>query len=88
MDGPSIDECNALIDWLDENNDIDLNDVRFKIHDAENDGSFLVLLCEWRNRDRNVPPRASELLMMPGWIVEKWAWDGNAWVTCFWRNPA
>ena len=34
---PSLDDCNEFLDWIEENNDIDLNAVRFRIRQSEGD---------------------------------------------------
>lgn len=81
---PSIEDCNDLVDWIEENNEIDLNCVRFRIRELD-DGNRLIVICEWRFRARNDPPKASELLGMRGWVIEKWKWDGEKWSTCFWK---
>ena len=80
---PSIEDCNELVEWIEENNDIDLNHVRFKIRELEDDGR-LIVMCEWRYRAKDDPPEARELLVKPGWIIEKWKWYGDNWSTCFW----
>jgi len=42
--------------------------------------------CEWRYRDQHDRPKAHEFRVMPGWVLEKWFWNGEAWMTGIWRT--
>lgn len=82
---PSLEQCNEFIDWLLENNDIDLNVVSIRIHEVEKWSAHYVLSVEWKGREKNDPPSANELLVKPGWVIENWFWNGEAWLCGFWR---
>jgi len=83
---PTLDECNELIDWLEENNDIDLNQVKFRIRELEDGSGTFMVSAIWLNRTRNRQPSASELLPPPNWVIDPSFWNGDLWMTCFWRN--
>lgn len=83
---PSHEELNDFIDWMEENNDIDLNQVKFRIRELEDGAGAFAVTVEWQNRERNDCPRASELLPKAGWVIESWFWNGQSWVTGFWRD--
>ena len=82
---PSVEECNDLLDWIEEHNDIDLNDLRLRIRPVDEPPTMYMVVCEWRLRRQHDRPGASEMLVKPGWIVEKWSWNGDAWITGVWR---
>ena len=83
---PSLDECNDFIEWLAENNHIDLNQVRFRIRELGDGSANYIITVEWRKRTKDNPPRADELISQPDWVIEKWYWDGNVWTAGFWRE--
>ena len=84
--GPSIDDCNDLIDWIEDNNDIDLKCVRLRIREIDVAGPLFVITCEWQFRSKSNPPKAHELMLMSGWVIDRWNWDGAVWTTSIWLN--
>ena len=88
MNYPTLDECYEFIEWMEDHNDIDLNQVRFRVRELdEGSGKFFITVL-WLHRLKSDKPKASELLCLSGWIIEKWFWNGEVWSTGFWREPS
>jgi hypothetical protein len=83
---PTLDECNDLIDWIEENNDIDSNVVKFRIRESE--VAQHVVTVTWVGRDHDDPPRAHELILQRGWVIEKWEHHRGTWTSVIWRVPS
>lgn len=84
--GPSVDDCNDFIDWIEHNNSIDLNHVRFRIREVDAGDRLFVITCEWRFRDKLDRPQAHELMIKRDWVIDPWYWDGAVWTASIWRN--
>lgn len=82
---PSLEECNDLIDWLLEHNDIDLNVVRITIRETEDWAAHYIVTVNWLGRSLADPPQSHELLVKSGWVIESWRWNGECWLTGIWR---
>jgi hypothetical protein len=83
---PTLDECNDLIDWIEENNDIDSNVVKLRIRESE--AAQHVVTVTWLGRDLDDPPRAHELILRRGWVIEKWEHHRSTWTSVIWRVPS
>ncbi len=83
---PSLEECEDFLDWIEANNSIDLNEVRFRIREVEGTENLIVYL-EWTGRSKTDRPKSSELLVKPGWVMGTWFWTGGGWGTAFWQDP-
>ena len=85
---PTLDDCNDAIEWIEDNNDIDLNEVKFRIREPEEESGAFIISIIWEHRSHDDPPNASELLPCPGWVIDKWFWNGEFWAGCIWRHKA
>jgi len=63
---PSLDECNDIIDWIDEMFGVRRN-LRIRIRD-ENGVYYLKLLWSVQKR-----PGAEDLFSPVGWVLTKWS---------------
>lgn len=75
---PTLDECNDVIDWLEDNFDFG-RDLRARVREA--DGRMFVTLKWYRADD----PRKSGIYCPSGWCMSDW-WideDRNWTVTMF-----
>jgi len=77
---PTLDDCNELLDWLEEQFDLDR---KLRIRIRELNGVHFVQLS-WNRAKR---PEAHELYPPKGWLIERWLIDEDGvWQSALYRE--